>query len=79
MDGINYPEEKDINNLFLNESQVRIVNKISNLMSQYSNNILDYDDDVPFIDCKYYSADSFKYEIQLFKIIFYLTSQHSLS
>ena len=58
--GIDYPEEMDINNLFLNKSQVRIVNKINNLMSQYSNNILDYDDDVPFIDCKYYSADSFK-------------------
>ena len=60
MDGINYPEEIDVNNLFLNQSQLSIVNKINNLMNQNSNNVLDYDDDVPFIDCKYYSADSFK-------------------
>ena len=41
IDGINYPEEIEVNNLFLNESQLSIINKINNLMNNYSNNVLD--------------------------------------
>ena len=61
MDGINYPEESDVNNLFLNQSQLNIINKINNLTNQYSdNNDADFDDAIPLIDCQYYSTDSFK-------------------
>ena len=32
MNGVNYPEETDVNDLFLSESQLRMINKINNLM-----------------------------------------------
>ena len=61
MDGINYPEETDLDRLFLNESQMRIINKINNLINQANNSTdFDDDDDVPFVDCQYYSTESFK-------------------
>ena len=33
MDGIDYPDEIEVNDFFLNESQMSIINKINNLMS----------------------------------------------
>ena len=60
--GINYPEETEVANFYLTESQKHIINKINNLVSQFcnDNDESDSDDNVPFIDCQYFSVDSFK-------------------
>ena len=64
MDGINYPEETDISSLALNESQLSIINKLNKVVNEHSNSITDIDtdddNDVPFIDCHYFSVEEFK-------------------
>ena len=64
IDGININEEIDVDVLQLKNSQQTIANKLNKVINDYSNDIStsdEYDfDEMPLIQCQYYSIDEFK-------------------
>ena len=62
MEGIDYPEETNINDIFLNETQIEIVNTINKVINNgfdCHNDITENESEVPSIDCKYYTTNEF--------------------
>ena len=65
MEGINYPEETNINDILLNDPQIEIINKTN---AAINNEIYSSEDETESenealsIDCKYYTTDEFNAE-----------------
>ena len=63
--GINIPDDNDVETLYLRDAQIRIVNKLNNLIIEYNNDISKIDDqnetdEIPLNDCSYFTIDEFK-------------------
>ena len=61
MNGVDYPEEVNVNEIFLSESQIGILNKINEAIKSfdYSNDETENENEVPPIDSKYYNIKDF--------------------
>ena len=60
MNGIDFPEEINVNEIYLNDSQIETINKINKAISNgftCNKDDTDSENDVPIVDCKYYTTD----------------------
>ena len=62
MKAINIPEELDVNEIFLNDSQIEIIRQINKAINNGFDNydkVETDDNNIPIIDCKYYTTGNF--------------------
>ena len=62
MNGIDFPDEINVNEIYLSDSQKEIINKINEAIINGingSNEEIDDENDIPPIDCKYYTTNQF--------------------
>ena len=65
MNGVDIPEEIDVNEIFLSERQIEIISKINKAIDNGfgEDNPNDGEDDIPTIQCKYYTTEEFNDEM----------------
>ena len=65
IEGINIPEETDVNTLYLKTAQVSLVHKLNKVVTDYNNDISRIDneneyEEIPSNNCAYLSIEEFK-------------------